>query len=283
MRVEYTLIPKQEATVKDTEVSQYMYKIDQAEVTISVNGNRIKELKIAFCDIGYDVSLQRLVKTGSPRDEELHYNAYDICSYISNRILTESNVDAFDCNEFIDNNAPEIYPENQQEKEDTVLYKTTHSHIFHIVQSIENFADLDKFGEGYQYEKAYTAYADGLRANSVITRYVQFIKAIEALFEGLSNKNTLKGKVSEITKKKNPKFDADFFYQLKDIRDRCEHTHPHNNRTHISTSDVKSLKEVEQNLPDLTQIVKILFDHFKDQTEYNTIENGNINMRKELV
>lgn len=265
MRVEYILIPKQEATVRDTIVSPHVFKINKAEVTIEISTNKIDKLKISFSNIGYDLSPLGKQTKIILHEKELRYSAYNICSYISNRIYTESGTDAFDCNELIDNDAPEIYPENQKEQEDISCSDIFRSHIFHIVYSIENLVDLDGWhNEGYQYEKAYTAYAEGLRANSIITRYVQFIKAIEALFQGTSNKNVLKDKVSEITKKINSKFDADFFYELKDIRDRCEHTHPHSNRTHISTSDIKSLKEVEQNLPDLTRVVKILFDHFKE-------------------
>ena len=256
MRVEYTLTPKKEATVKDTEASQYLYKIDQTEVTIFVNESKIKKLKIAFPGIGYDVSQWGEQTKIILHEKELHYNAYNICSYISNRILTESGVDAFDCNEFIDNDAPEIYPENQQEKEDTVRYKTVHSRIFRIVQSIENFADLDKFGEGYQYEKAYTAYADGLRANSIFTRYVQYYKAIE----DMAGDKEIDEKVSSITKIKNPKFDKSRFGELRLLRNRCEH--PHQSKGHLSSSDIQHIKEVEKNLPDLAQIAKILFKHF---------------------
>jgi hypothetical protein len=266
MRVEYTLIPKQEATVKDTEVSQYVYKIDQAEVTISVNENKIKKLIIAFCDIGYDISKWGEQTKIILREKELHYSAYSICAYISNRILTESNVDAFDCNEFIDNNAPEIYPENQQEKEDTARYKTVNSHIFRIVQSIENCTDLDKFGEGYQYEKAYTAYADGLRANSIFTRYVQTYKAIEAIV----GDKEIDDKVSKITETQNPKLDKYRFGELRLLRNRCEH--PHQSKGHMSSSDIQHIKELEKNLPDLIQIVKILFDHYKVKKETNVSE-----------
>jgi len=255
MRIEYTLIPKQDATVKDTEVSQYVFKIDQAEVTVSINENKIKELKISFCNIGYDVSKWGEQTKIILREKELHYNAYSICSYISNRILTESNVDAFDCNEFIDNNAPEIYPENEQE-EDTSLYKTTHSHIFRIVQSIENFADLDNFGVGYQYAKAYTAYADGLRANNIFTRYVQTYKAIEAIV----GDKRIDDKVSDITKTVNPKLDKARFGELRLLRNRCEH--PNQSKGHLSSSDIKDIKEVEKNLPDLVQIVRIMFKNF---------------------
>lgn len=272
MRVEYTLVPKQDATVKDTDVSQYLFKIDQAEVIIAVNEKKIKELKIAFCNIGYDVSKWGEQTKIILHEKELHFNAYSICSYISNRILTESNVDAFDCNELIDNNAPEIYPENQQEKEDTARYKPINSHIFRFVSSIEHFADLDKFGEGYQYEQAYTAYADGIRANSIFTRYVQTYKAIEAIV----GDKEIDDKVSQITETKNPKFDKSRFKELRDLRRRCVHPYVKHSKGHLYSSDIQHIKELEQNLPDLEQIVKILLNHFIEQAHNKAKRKTNV-------
>ena len=259
MRVEYTLIPKQEATVKDTIVSPYVFQIDDAEVTIEINEHKINKLKIAFCGIGYDLSLLGKQTKIVLHEKELRYSAYKLCSYISNRIFTESGTDAFDCNEFIDNDAPEIYPENEKEQEDISCADIFRSHIFRFVQSIENFVDLEEWhSEGYKYEKAYTAYADGLRANSVFTRYVQYYKAIEAIVgdKGIDDK------VSNITESKNPKFDKSRFGELRVLRNRCEH--PHQSKGHLSSSDIQHIKEVEENLPDLVQITKILLDHIKD-------------------
>lgn len=268
MRVEYTLIPKQEATVKNTEMSKYKFEIDKAEVIITTNENKIKELKIAFSDISYDVSPWGEREKIILREKELRYNAYSICSYISNRILTESHVDAFDCNEFMDNNAPGIYPEDQQEKEDIARYKTTHSHIFRIVYSIENFTNLDNFDKGYQYENAYAAYADGLRANSIFTRYVQYYKAIEALVgdKGIDNE------VSKITEAINPKFDKARFKELRELRNRCEHPYVNHAKGHLSSSDIRHIKEVEDNMNDLVTIAKILFDHFSDDSEDKSVK-----------
>jgi len=262
MRVEYTLIPKQKATVKDTIVSPYVFQIDDAEVAIEINEHKINKLKIAFCDIGYDLSLLSKEAKIILHEKELRYNAYKICSYISNRIYTESGTDAFNCNELIDNDAPKIYPENKKEEEDTALYNTIQSHIFHFVYSIEQFTDLDRYTEGYQYEKAYTAYADGLRANSIFTRYVQTYKAVEVFFGKNIQGEKLTKKISEVVSQYDDKFSYDRINELKTLRNRCEH--PHQAKGHLSSSDIRNIKEVEKNLPELTQVVKILFNHFKD-------------------
>jgi len=266
MRVEYTLTPKQKATVRDTIISPYVFKIDQAEVTMEINKNKIDKLKISFHKIGYDLSPLGKQTKIILHKKELRYNAYKICSYISNRIYTESGTDAFDCNELIDNDTPEIYPENQSEQNDTSRFDIFRTQIFRFVSPIVNFVDFDGcYSEGYRYEKAYTAYAEGLRANSVITRYVQFYKAMEAILgDKMKDKDA-----SDIAEKHNQKFNESRIAELRVLRNRCEH--PHQAKGHISTSDIRDIKEVEQNLPDLAQVVRILFDHFKDQTEHKEI------------
>ncbi len=263
MRIEYTLIPKQAATVKDTIISPYIFQIDDAEVTIEINEHKINKLKIAFCGIGYDLSSLGKQTKIILHEKELRYSAYKICSYISNRIYTESGTDAFDCNEFIDNDAPEIYPENLKEQEDTACSDIFRSHIFRFVQSIENFVDLEGWhSEGYKYEKAYTAYADGLRANSIFTRYVQTYKAIEVFFGKNIQGNELTRQISEVTSKYDDKLDYNRIDELRVLRNRCEH--PHQSKGHLSSSDIRHIKEVEQSLPDLMMVAKTLLNHFKD-------------------
>ena len=257
MRVEYTLEPKQEATTKETIVSPYLCKMDDAEVSIEINECKIDKLKISFCDIGYDLSLDgpknRIILHNR---EQLRYSAYNICSYISNRIFVESGTDVFDCRELIDSNAPEIYPETQKEKEDMARATIFKLQVFGIKSSITNIVDLQKFDNGYQYEKAYTAYADGLRSNSIFTQYVQYYKAIEAIV----GDKKIDDKVSDITEPMNPKFNKSRFEELRRLRNRCEH--PRQSKGHLSSNNIQHIKEIEKNLPDLTQILKILFKNY---------------------
>jgi len=256
MKLEYLLKAKKEIIINEDSTS---FEIEGSEVFLEVNEEHIlSSVKIVFSEL----EIKFTISTGTEERkidlyayEEKRFLAYKILSYVSNRILYETHNDVFDVNEILKAD-PNIYPETAQESEIFKKYKTIHQSIFTFVQSIQQRISIENYQNAYELEKAYTAYADGIRANSVITRYVQFYKAMEALLgDKMKDKNA-----SNIVEKHNQKFNESRIAELRILRNRCEH--PHQPKGHISTSDIRDIQEVEQNLPDLAQVVKILFDYF---------------------
>ena len=263
MKLEYQLKAKKEIIVDEDTSS---FEIEGSEVFLEVNEEQIlSSVKIVFLEL--EIKFTKLIeekRIDLYAYEEKRFLAYKILSYISNRILYETNNDVFDVNEILKAD-PNIYPETAKESEIFRKHKTIHQSIFTFLQSIQQRVSIENYQNEYGLEKVYTAYADGIRANSVITRYVQFYKAMEALLgDKMKDKDA-----SGIVEKHNLKFNESRIAELRVLRNRCEH--PHQAKGHISTSDIRDIKEVEQNLPDLTRVVKILFDHFKDQTEHKEI------------
>ncbi len=265
MRVEYTIIPKEKATIMGTVDSPYIFTIGDAKVTIEIVEDNIEKLKISFGGIGYTIHEFLDEKKIYLEKEELHYSAYKVCSYISNRIYTDSNIDAFDCTELIDKNSPEIYAENNEEKKDIDCCDIFRVEFFEIISKNVSTVDINSFDNGYKYEKAYTAYADGLRANSIITRYVQFYKTMEVFVNKNHKADKFDNSISDIVAVFDDSLNSDRIKELRYLRNRCEH--PHQNKGHISSSDIQNIKEIEKNLPDLIKIARILFNHFKENKD----------------
>ena len=258
MRIAYTLKPQKEVLLKNDKHLQNIFEVDQAEIEIVSEQGIIKEFKIYFKKVDYHLNPLEGQSRIVLHIDEIHYILYTLCSYISNRLLAESNIDAIDCTSYFDNVNPEIFPETPEEQEDVRNAKLAQMTIFRMPYSISDYAGLVEFEQGYRYEKAYAAYADGKRANSVFTKYTQYWKAIDAL---LGEEEIYLEKLHERVYAYDDSIGSDDIDQLRKIRNRCEHPKPRNGLGHLSSSDIRHIKEVEENLNALQHIVEILFKH----------------------
>ena len=258
MRLEYTLIPKKDVPVKDLTSGEQCITIDNSEVCITVDKNIVREVRFTFEKVDY--RLMPFIKNEKRINfdqEQIKQKLYKLCSYISNRIYTESNIDAIDCSE-TKNLTPKLVAETKQEEKDIKKHSVFNMTTFTIVQSIVGDVSLQQYATGYEYEKAFTAFADGQRVNNPITRYVQYWKSIEALFPNGKVKDKILSEI--VTRYGFNKTEEEITY-LREVRNRCEHPNTYHPNGHLSTSDIRLTAEIEKNIQDIWRIAKIMINH----------------------
>ncbi len=259
LKVIFTLKPNKDIPIADDSDLDVKTDIQNAAIEASIEDALLTEVKVVFSDIEYSPCDDKSGKFCIHNIHDLKYEAYHLCTYVSNYILADCGIDAFDCEKiFRDGSLISVEPNS------IGFWKIS---LFSQKASFERQFNLNSnlIRNAYKFEKFYTNYADGLRAKNLTTKYVQYIKAIEALgvagniFDNWNSESAGKN-LSDCLSQFDNKYTVDHIKELKDIRNRIEHPFPHNEeeRKHISSSDRKLLELVDRKLKDLSAIISIL-------------------------
>ncbi len=254
MKLEYSLALKNKIVVEGYESDLVQLNIEDAEIYLEIDtDNLLKNVKVLFKGLPIKWERNDLI---SPYYPEKRISAYKIYSYLANRILIQTSQDSFDLEKVLHMHG-NVSPETEEEIECFQKYRKRVFTDLQCSYSILGSVRFTDYEEKHHYSEAFSNFADGLKTNSLITRYEQFYKIIEAFFDGTGA--TLDGRVSDYVYQFDPEFTPDHLRNLRILRNRC--IHPQHNQGHISSENIELLEEVNAKVSNLKKLVSLLLEN----------------------
>ena len=254
MRVEYNLELNTEINVEDHKGVSVQLNLEGAEVYLTIDDDTfLKNIKIVFSGLPIQWERDDLIHPYYPQTK---ISAYKIFSYVSNRILIQTALDAFDIQSVL-NMDVEATPETEKEIES---YKKSRKRCFSSLTAcytIIGSANLTDYDDKYQYSEAFSNYADGLKTNNLVTKYEQFYKIIEAFFNETGS--SLDQMVSDYVCQFDSTFTPDHIESLRLLRNRC--IHPQHRHGHITSENIELLEEITRKVEKLKKLASLLLEN----------------------
>lgn len=229
-------------------------KIDDVQVSWEVdNDGHLLFLKLGISGVEPRLNSEGVITSTYP---EIKEKAFRVATYIANRFLCQTIVDAIDI-EKIFSGSPETILETPDEEQKfschrREVWKET-SLLFDILGSFKP----DNYSAEYIHSIAFSFYADGLRVMHPFVRYEQFFKVIEYFFP-FENKR-FDAEVSKYALQYDNRFHNGQIEALRTTRNRI--VHPKAHKGHLNSSDMVAVNEVRSSLDLLHDLVKILLEH----------------------
>lgn len=227
-------------------------QLEDAEILWNIDINKkIKDITIVFKGVDIIKDSSGAILT---TNRELDEKAFKIATYISNEIFLGTGIDGFDP-ETILYDSPDIFPENEKEKE---IIGKSRKQGFSIKKGIVTIVkpfELKGFEEDIKHSKAIAFYAEARRTEGSIQKYELLYKVIEYFFPNKKGE-ALDKAVSDYCKQYNPIYgDKEFIESFRRVRNRCIHP---DNKDHINLEDLASIREVINMVPKIEDLVELL-------------------------
>lgn len=253
MRIIYHLPIKQGIKFSVPSLKQSI-KIDDVQVSWEVDN----EGHLLFFKLGISGVEPRLNSEGAITSTypEIKGKAFRVATYIANRFLCQTIVDAIDI-EQIFSGSPETILETPDEEQKFSRHRRELWKEVSLPFDIQGSFKPDNYSAEYIYDIAFSFYADGLRVMHPFVRYELFFKVIEYFFPFKNKKFNTKS--SEYALQYDKRFDNHQIEVLKNTRNRI--MHPKASKGHLNPSDIDAVSEVRSHLVLLHDLVKILLKH----------------------
>jgi hypothetical protein len=229
-------------------------KIDDVQISWEVDN----EGHLLFFKLGISGVKPRLNSEGaiSSSYPEIKGKAFSVATYIANRFLCQTIVDAIDI-EQIFSGSPETILETPDEEQKFSCHQRELWNEVSLLYDIQGSFKPDNYSAEYIHSIAFSFYADGLRVMHPFVRYELFFKVIEYFFPFEGEK--FDARVSKYALRYDKRFDSCQIEELRNTRNRI--MHPKANKGHLNPSDIDAVKEVRSYLDVLHDLVKILLEH----------------------
>jgi len=262
MRVVYNL-PVKDGVVISISDQEKKIAFDNINVKWEMNKeNHLAFVNLIITGIELTITNRGFIQDSFP---ELEERAFQVGSYVANRIFIQTGVEALDPN-FVFYGYVNVFPETLEEEKIFANHRTAFHSCLPITWNIikEAFQPPEDFTNGFMVSKAFANYADGLRVPSPFLRYEQFYKVLEHVCDS-RDENLFCNRISSLIFQYDQGFTPDSIRCLRYLRNRI--IHPKTPYGHLNPSDVVSTREVESSLPLLQSIVKKLLQHFLEAND----------------
>lgn len=236
-------------------------RLNEAEIFWDISHNDIlKSLNIVFNGV---IINSFLYKEESPEDSilivnrEFYEKAFEIATYISNKIFLDTGIDGLNPRLVLDN-SPTILPENKEEENIIEKSKKKSFNSIDVELTITKSLEFKNLQEDIVHYKAISLYAESKRTKNDIQKYELLYKIIEYFFP--DNKGDKLDKcVIKYCGEHNMNYESeDFIKSIRILRNRCVHP---NSKGYISIEKIRDIEEVEKQLPKIEELVNLLLNH----------------------
>jgi hypothetical protein len=261
MRVEYRL-----DVVPPLPVQAAVKPIIVDDISVSWEISEGKLTAICFTLCGGRLRRDRVSDSILTDFPELEPRAFQIASYVANRIFIQTTFDAIDPYVVVGKWHSEIEPETPAEQQEFERNPTRQiGKSLGLRFHVRGTFDPTSYTDRPEHWSALANFSDALRVRSPFLKFEQLYKVVEHFA----------GKDSRGETKQGQDFDQAIFNhvinldssfsenEIKDLRElRIRSTHPENRKgSHLNPQNIEDVRTIDQSLPRLKRLAELLLDN----------------------